>query len=341
MQRNIKQILNLGILFLLAGLMAFGCGSDDPASSEVTEFEVLQPAIDGYTSNSNQAPVITAQSLFDNMNDGNAANDYFVLSVRSTDHYAIGHIPGAANIPWRDIGKEANLAQLPTNQPIAVYCYTGHTGGIATALLNAMGYEAYNLKFGMGAWTTDQSVRVAAAFNEATDAHDFAVETQINTPSQTFDLATTNYTSSTDSDEILKAASDYVATTIPGVTTAQSLFDNLNDGNTTNDPIVVSVRSADHYAIGHVPGAINIPWREIAKESNLQKLDPSKEIVIYCYTGHTGAVAAVALKLLGYNAVNMKFGIMSWTTDSAVRVASPFNESTDAHDFPINTGTNP
>jgi len=337
MQRNIKQFLNLGILLLLAGLMAFGCGDDDPVSSEVTEFEVLQPAMDGYTSNTNRAPVITAQSLFDNMNDGNATNDYFVLSVRSADHYAIGHIPGAINIPWRDIGKDASLALLPTNQPIAVYCYTGHTGGIATALLNAMGYEAYNMKFGMGAWTTDANVRVAAAFNEATDAHDFSVETQLNTPTQTFDLATTDYSGSTDSEAILKAACDYVATNIEGVTSAQALFDNLNDGNAANDPIVVSVRSADHYAIGHIPGAINIPWREIAKESNLQKLDPSKKIVIYCYTGHTGAVAAAALKLLGYDAVNMKFGMVAWTKDTAVRATSPFNESTDAHDFPVST----
>ena len=193
----------------------------------------------------------------------------------------------------------------------------------------------------MGAWTTDSAVRVASAFNEATDAHDFAIETQINTPAQTFDLAATNYTGSTDPDEILKAACDYVATNIVGVIKAQELFDNLNDGNTANDPIVVSVRSADHYAIGHIPGAINIPWRQIAKESNLQKLDPTKEIVIYCYTGHTGAVAATALKLLGYNAVNMKFGIMAWTKNAHVRVAQPFTESTDAHDFPVTAGSNP
>jgi rhodanese-related sulfurtransferase len=38
-----------------------------------------------------------------------------------------------------------------------------------------------------------------------------------------------------------------------------------------NDPIIVSVRSAEHYALGHVPGAINIPWREIALGTSLNK----------------------------------------------------------------------
>ena len=35
---------------------------------------------------------------------------------------------------------------------------------------------------------------------------------------------------------------------------------------------------------------------------------------------------------LGYDAVNLKFGIMSWTTDPDVRATVPFSEATDAHD---------
>lgn len=343
MRTQIDSLLKGGIISLLfGGLVFLGCGGDDGTVTPVkTEFDVIQPALDGYTSDTNQGPVISAQALFDNINDGNAANDYFIVSVRSAEHYAVGHIPGAINIPWREVGKDANLALLPTDKPLAVYCYTGHTGGIATALLNTMGYEAYNLKFGMGSWTKDQSVRIAKAFDEAVDAHDFAVETQINTPTATFALADVEFTTATSDAAILTAACDFVATNITSVTIAQVLFDNLNDGNAANDPIIVSVRSAEHYAIGHVPGAINIYWRDIAKEENLQKLDPSKEIVVYCYTGHTGAVSAAALNLLGYNAVNMKFGMMSWTKDASVRVASAFDEAVDAHDFSFNTGTNP
>ena len=88
---------------------------------------------------------------------------------------------------------------------------------------------------------------------------------------------------------------------------------------------IVSVRSADDYAVGHVPGAINIPWKTIAEADNLKKLDPEKTIITYCYTGHTGQVACTVLNLLGYEAKNMKFGMMGWTDDPDVLATTPFD----------------
>ncbi|RMD94015.1 MAG: rhodanese-like domain-containing protein [Calditrichaeota bacterium] len=322
------------------GLLTFGCGkeSKSPVAPQKTEFEILQPAADAYTG-STQPPVVSAQTVFDNINDGNPANDYFILSVRKPEDYAKGHIPGAINIFWRDIGKAENIAKLPKDKKIAVYCYTGHTGAVATTLLNVMGYEAYDIKWGIMAWTKDQTARVQNAFSEDVDAHDFTVETKINTVTKTYDLPNPDYTASTDETEILQAACDYVATHMTPVTTAQALFDNLNDGNPANDPIIVSVRKPEHYALGHIPGAINIYWRDIAKEENLKKLDPSKDIVVYCYTGHTGEISATVLNMLGYKATNLKFGIMAWTKDPTVRVQSAFSETVDAHEFPLETGT--
>ena len=37
----------------------------------------------------------------------------------------------------------------------------------------------------------------------------------------------------------------------------------------------------------------------------------------------------------------MKFGIMTWTRDATVRVASPFTDATDSHDFPTTSGSTP
>jgi hypothetical protein len=88
------------------------------------------------------------------------------------------------------------------------------------------------------------------------------------------------------------------------------------------------VRGADHYALGHVPGAINIPWTQIGKPENLAKLPPDKQIVVYCYTGHTGQVAATALNMMGYDAVNLKFGMMGWTEDDAVLATARFDPAT-------------
>ena len=330
-----KKLLLL-LLSLSLSIFIASCGDDDEGitGAGVSESEVLQTSLDAYTGGT-KAPTIAAQALFDNLNDGDAGNDPVVLSVRSTTHYAIGHIPGAINIPWREIGKAENLADLPEDQQIVVYCYTGHTGGVATTALNALSYDAVNLKFGIMSWTQDPDVRVAAPFSEETDAHSFATETTENTAG-THELPTPEYTASDLEEDILIAAVDaYVGGSKAPTIAAQALFDNLNDGDTGNDPVVLSVRSAAHYAIGHIPGAINIPWREISKVESLKKLPSDRQIAVYCYTGHTGAVATTALNMLGYDAVNLKFGIISWTQDPDVRVAAPFSEDAAAHDFPV------
>lgn len=43
---------------------------------------------------------------------------------------------------------------------------------------------------------------------------------------------------------------------------------------------VLDVRPEDEFALGHLPGALNIPLRSL--EARLSELDPSQEIVAYC-----------------------------------------------------------
>ena len=173
-----KKLLIL-LLSLSLSIFVLSCGKENEGptgpGTGVSEFEVLRSSLDSYVSSS-KAPVIKAQDLFDNLNDGDPSNDPVVLSVRASGDYAKGHIPGAINIPWREIAKEENLKKLPTDRKIVVYCYTGHTGAVVTTALNMLGYDAVNLKFGMMSWTQDPNVRVKGAFSEETDSHDFPVE---------------------------------------------------------------------------------------------------------------------------------------------------------------------
>lgn len=73
--------------------------------------------------------------------------DIFILDIRAAADYAAGHIKGAVNIPFAEVGK--NLNKLPTDRMIIVYCYTGQTGGQTTAALNLAGYRARSLNGGM------------------------------------------------------------------------------------------------------------------------------------------------------------------------------------------------
>jgi|GEM_PF-1644372 len=103
-------------------------------------------------------------------------NDPFILSVRKPEDDAKGRIPGAITIFWKDLWKPENLAKLPKDKKIVVYCYTGHTGGIAATILNLLGYDAVNLKFGMMGWTKNDEVLAQPRFNPATQP-DYPVET--------------------------------------------------------------------------------------------------------------------------------------------------------------------
>lgn len=324
---------------LILAIVLAGCMPVVPVSDEKDQFEVVRKAFDDYLS-SDPPAATTAETVFDNLNDGDDTTTPLVVSVRSAEHYAIGHVPGAINIPWKTVADEGALSELEgsgtaqsLDVPVVVYCYTGHTGAVATAIINAMGYEAVNMKYGMTAWTRDEAVRVASPFNEETSS-DFPTVTTVPTES-TYDLPTLDVTTSQDDMEIVRAAAQaYLSTDASPIISAEDLFDLLNDGDSTNDPFVISVRSPEHYALGHIEGAINIPWKEIAKAENLARIPTDRDIVVYCYTGHSGGLATTVLNTLGYNATNMKFGMVAWTKDADIRATSAFDDATDSHDYP-------
>lgn len=62
---------------------------------------------------------------------------------------------------------------------------------------------------------------------------------------------------------------------------------------------VVDVRTADEFRAGHVPGAINIPFDQIAARAG--ELGPaSTPLLLYCRTGRRSGIAVKALQEKGY-----------------------------------------
>jgi rhodanese-related sulfurtransferase len=118
---------------------------------------------------------IAVSALYDNLRDGDTSNDPFLLDLRAAEDYALGHIPGAVNIGAKVLFTAENLAKLPDNKPIVVYCYTGQTSSQAVSVLNMLGYDATNLKFGMPAWAMIDGVSTPP-FNAAVDSFGYAFE---------------------------------------------------------------------------------------------------------------------------------------------------------------------
>ena len=87
-----------------------------------------------------------------------------------------------------------------------------------------------------------------------------------------------------------------------------NLYHELKLGNPKNY-FLLDVRKSDVYNEGHIPGAINIFWMNLMKPENLARLPRDRDIVIICYVGHTASQTLVLLKLLGYRAKVLKFGM--------------------------------
>ncbi len=190
-------------------------------------------------------------------------------------------------------------------------------------VLSMLGYNATNMKYGMMGWTDDPDILNTTPFD--CNPPNYATE---DTPN---DLPADNElpildTGETEAELIAQAqAQAYYASGLAPTKTVTDVKMIIDDPAEAAKYTIVSVRSAADYAKGHVPGAINIPWKEIAKEDNLKKIPPDKPIITYCYTGNTGQVACTILNLLGYEAYNMKYGMMGWTDDPGILNTTPFD----------------
>lgn len=74
-----------------------------------------------------------------NCHDTEAVSDV-VIDVRTPGEYESGHIEGAVNINYTDIGSEIEKLVPEKNTRIHLYCGSGRRAGIAKDTLEDMGY---------------------------------------------------------------------------------------------------------------------------------------------------------------------------------------------------------
>lgn len=69
---------------------------------------------------------------------------------------------------------------------------------------------------------------------------------------------------------------------------------------------ILDLRDADQFAKEHIPGAVNIEWRQVF--SKRDELPRDKPILAYCNTGSFAAQVALALRLDGFDNVKILYG---------------------------------
>ncbi|GAB4254268.1 MAG: hypothetical protein Kow00129_15300 [Thermoleophilia bacterium] len=302
--------------------------------------------------------------------DDDPANDPFILDTREPEDFADGHIPGAVNIPLPDLPEALMTGSpaIPADKDIVVASYWGDDGDFAMILLNAARiadpaaqkaaedakeptpYPVARVLFqGMTSWSFDRElVPAGTRFDDALAAgitvDGKPTEAGAVTPEDPGAYpAFKDFGTSDVIEQILVRAKNYL-NSVPKQTDLHifpaELAALLEDGDAGNDPQIVSVRQPAHFELGHIPGAINIPWTKAADIANFTKfVDPTSDLVVYCYTGHTGGVGTMIFGILGYeNARNLLYGMNGWSTSAPASGQLKSFDLMRAWDFPVNDG---
>ena len=77
---------------------------------------------------------------------------------------------------------------------------------------------------------------------------------------------------------------------------------------------LIDVRSAGEYARGFIPGALSMPVDEI--RDRISQLS-NKNLLVNCQVGQRGHTATLLFKELGFNAVNLDGGYLTWSKSPA------------------------
>ncbi len=246
----------------------------------------VKPVLDKYITNLPDGfSTIASAALKDQM----ATAKPFILDVREASEIAQnGFIEGSVNIPIRSLTK--NLDKLPAkDQPIVTLCANGHRGAMAMETLQMLGYtNVKSLANGFNAWKA------------------------ANLPVATGTPAAPVAGKAPEVDTDLFAALDKYLTNLPngfGTIAPAGLKDQLAIAK----PFLLDTREAKELTDnGFIEGAVNVPIRTLTK--NLDKL-PAKDqpIVVYCASGHRGAMVIQTLQLLGYtNVKSIAGGFNAW-----------------------------
>jgi len=249
------------------------------------EVNVVEEAALAYFANfADDRNMISVAKLLEKIDAG---EDILIIDIRRADDYNAGHLKGAVNVPYGAAVAE-NLELIPDDVMVYVNCYSGQTSSQTVSLLRVAGKYAVNIQ---GGWK-------GISGTEGIDAY---TETTVNTfDGTTYEVA----------DEIEKAIADYYTAATSNTygsfnfppAAAKELVDAESDAYT-----FLSVRSADDYAAGHIPGAINIPFGKNMQES-FSQIPTDKPVIVYCYSGQTSSQTLGILRLLGFEAYSLTGG---------------------------------
>jgi thiosulfate/3-mercaptopyruvate sulfurtransferase len=240
-----------------------------------------------------------------------------VVALTPAEEFAAGHVPGAAQVDWPELGV------TDTSDP-SIARWQGEVEGILTALGIARAdtvvvYDGGTLWAARLWWILDQLGHADKRILNGGLPAWTAAGGELESGASTVQPATQPYRGTPH--EAALAPLDLVVASL-------------------DDPAVVLVdaRSAKEYAEGHIPGAVSVDfplnaapetpktWKPVAELRAMYAalgVTPDKLVIPYCTTGVRSAVTYFTLRLIGYPDVRLFTGSwQEWSNHPELPVAT-------------------
>lgn len=279
-----------------------GGGTTEP-EPQTNESQILAEYLEANGDFANtQSPAMVSAS--DVHTDVITDQEYHIIDIRAESDYKAGHIEGAVNVKMADLLDHFENEITPSEyEKVVLVCYSGQSAGFATSVMRMLGYDnVYDMKFGMSSWNQD-----CANSWEPNISNKYATQfVQDSSPkAEAGELPELN-TGLEDGAAILRARAETLLTSEwpkCGIS-ADNVYADL-EGH-----YIVNYWPQAHYDWGHIEGAIQYtPGESLRLENALKTLPTDKPVVVYCYTGQNSAHIGAFLRMLGYDAKSLLFGV--------------------------------
>lgn len=82
--------------------------------------------------------------------------------------------------------------------------------------------------------------------------------------------------------------------------------------NGPNPPQLIDVRTQAEWELGHIEGAVNVPLGQLEEQQDFLPFDQGEPVVAICLTAHRSIPTVRLLQRHGYEAVQLKGGMLAW-----------------------------
>jgi rhodanese-related sulfurtransferase len=214
---------------------------------------------------------------------------YLILDLRAPEVYAQKHVHGAVNMSI--VALAENIASLPKDKTLLLYCYTGQSSALAMVPLKAYGFQAIFINGGFA-----QMEKAGFAMDNTPVSF---VPTKNDKPTDPRQSAILKGIQA----NLLAIARQH---TVKTLVIADQDVKELTIGSPQKYAFV-DLRPKTDFAKGHIKGAISAPLAEL--RTRVTMLPKDKRLVLCCKSGQLAAMSTAPLTAEGFKIISLCAGL--------------------------------